>query len=84
MEHLKTLAEKRQKDDEKLKKIDEMIQLKEKQLLLKEMITTRKLQKKEERHREQIKIEREKCQLLKQILESKDTFSISDMLSRKK
>lgn len=87
LEHLKVLGEKSQKEDEKLKKIDEKLQLKEKQLLWKEMIVNRKMQKKEERHKERMRIENEKCQLLKQLIESKeskDSFLVSNMLSFKK
>lgn len=84
LEHLKVLAEKNQKENEKLKKIDEKLQLKEKQLLWKEMVVNRKMQKKEERHRERMRIENEKCQLLKQLIESKDSFSANNMLSFKK
>lgn len=84
LEHLKVLDEKSKKEDEKLKKIDQKLQLKEKQLLWKEMIVNRKMQKKEERHRERMRFENEKCQLLKQLIESKDSFSVNDMLSFKK
>jgi len=75
---------KNQKEDEKLKKIDERLLLKEKQLLWKETVVNRKMEKKEERHRERMRIENEKCQLLKQLVESKDPFSINNMLSFKK
>lgn len=84
LEHLKVLAEKNEKEDEKLKKIDQKLQLKEKQLLWKEMIVNRKMQKKEEKHRERMRFENEKCQLLKQLIEPKDSFSINNMLSFKK
>ncbi|CAL1671644.1 unnamed protein product [Lasius platythorax] len=80
LKHLKVLAEKNHKENEKLKKIDEKLQLKEKQLLWKEMVVNRKMQKKEERHRERMRIENEKCQLLKQLIESKDSFSVNNFL----
>lgn len=72
LEHIKVLAEKSEKKNEKLKKIYEKLQLKEKQLLWKEMVVNQKMQKKEERHRERMQIENKKCQLLKQLIESKD------------
>jgi len=84
LEYVKILADKSQKENEKIKKIDEKLQLKEKQLLWKEMVVNRKMQKKEERHRERMKIENEKCQLLKQLIDSQDSFSVNKMLSFKK
>ncbi|XP_018361137.1 PREDICTED: uncharacterized protein LOC108759917 [Trachymyrmex cornetzi] len=84
LEHLKVLAIKNQKDNEKLKRIDERLQLKEKQLLWKEAVVKRKMEKKEERHRERMRIENEKCQLLKELVDSKHLFSMNDMLSFKK
>lgn len=91
LEHLRMLSTKNEKENEKLIRIDkrnalkkEKLLLKQKQALWKETALKRKLENKEEQHRERMRIEREKCQLLKDLIQSKNQFSFDNIINDKK
>ncbi|CAL1688916.1 unnamed protein product [Lasius platythorax] len=89
LEHLRMLSTKNEKENEKLIKIDERnalkkekLLLKQKQLFWKETVLKRKMENKNERHRDRMRIEREKCQLLKDLIQSKNLFSLDNVLDK--
>jgi len=89
LEHLRMLSTEKEKENEKLIRIDERnaikkekLLLKQKQILWKETVLKRKMENKDERHRDRMRMEREKCQLLKDLIRSKNMFSLDSMLDK--
>lgn len=89
LEHLRMLSTKNEKENEKLIRIDERnalkkekLLLKQKQMLWKETMLKRKMENKAERHRDRMRMEREKCQLLKDVMQSKNIFSLDNMFDK--
>jgi len=89
LEHLRMLSTKNEKENEKLIRIDERnaikkekLLLKQKQMLWKETVLKRKMENKDEWHRDRMRMERKKCQLLKDLIQSKNMFSLDSMLDK--